>query len=127
MIMDITKAIDIIEKWEFFYGQRAGRELWADKPTNVQNQDIEDFNRDLKVFKQMVVDMQELYQYRQIGTLDECKTAREKQKPKKPITYKGTNREDCPVCGNTVRGIKKPFGDYCSKCGQAIDWGGSNG
>lgn len=38
---------DILNKWEFFLGQRAGRELWGDKPESVQNKDIEDFNRDL--------------------------------------------------------------------------------
>lgn len=49
-------------------------------------------------------------------------SALSKQIPKKPITYKGTNRADCPLCGATVRGIKEPFGDWCSKCGQALDW-----
>ena len=48
--------------------------------------------------------------------------AREKQIAKKPITYLGTNRADCPICLNTVRGIDKPFGDYCSKCGCRLDW-----
>lgn len=47
----------------------------------------------------------------------------ERMIPKKPITHKDTNRADCPVCGATVRGIKEPFGDWCSKCGQALDWG----
>ncbi len=46
----------------------------------------------------------------------------QKQIPKKPITHKDTNRADCPVCGATVRGIKEPFGDWCSKCGQKLDW-----
>lgn len=50
-------------------------------------------------------------------------SALEKQIPKKPITYKGTNRADCPTCGAVVRGIDKPFGDWCAKCGRAIDWG----
>ena len=33
----ITKeqAIDILEKFDFFQGQRAGRELWSDKPKDV--------------------------------------------------------------------------------------------
>lgn len=35
-MMKIDRAIDILDKWEFFYGQRAGRELWAGKPTEVQ-------------------------------------------------------------------------------------------
>lgn len=31
-------------------------------------------------------------------------------------------RADCPVCGETVRGIDKPYGKYCSGCGQKLDW-----
>ena len=43
----ITKeqAIDILEKFDFFQGQRAGRELWSDKPKDVQDKDIADFSR----------------------------------------------------------------------------------
>ncbi len=52
----------------------------------------------------------------------ELREAKEKQKAKKPVTYPDTNRADCPICGSTVRGIGKPFGNYCSNCGQAIDW-----
>lgn len=48
--------------------------------------------------------------------------AREKQTAKKPMTYERTNRADCPVCGATVRGINKPFGGWCSYCGQKLDW-----
>ena len=36
---DIGKVIDGLERLQFF-NQRAGRELWADKPTEVQEQDI---------------------------------------------------------------------------------------
>ena len=43
--------IDILEKWSFFFGQRAGRELWGDKPKEVQDQDIADFNRDMKIVR----------------------------------------------------------------------------
>jgi hypothetical protein len=46
----------------------------------------------------------------------------ERQIPKKPITYPGTNRADCPVCMKTVRGIGKPFGKYCAGCGQRLKW-----
>lgn len=44
----ITKeqAIDIINKFEFFQGQRAGRELWTSKAKEVQDQDITNFNSD---------------------------------------------------------------------------------
>ena len=47
-IPDITRqANDILEKLSFFYGQRAGRELWNDKPRKVQDEDIASFNRDM--------------------------------------------------------------------------------
>lgn len=47
-IPDITKqANDILEKLSFFYGQRAGRELWSDKPREIQDEDIASFNRDI--------------------------------------------------------------------------------
>lgn len=44
---NIDRCLEILSKWEFFQGQRAGRELWSDKPREVQDEDIEDFNRDL--------------------------------------------------------------------------------
>lgn len=45
------KVFDILAKWEFFFGQRAGRELWGDKPKEVQDQDIADFNRDIEIVR----------------------------------------------------------------------------
>ena len=43
----ITKeqAIDIVEKFEFFQGQRAGRELWADKEYSAQEVDLVNFRQ----------------------------------------------------------------------------------
>ena len=44
----ITKeqAIDIVNKFDFFYGNRAGRELWLIKPTDVQDTDVKNFSDD---------------------------------------------------------------------------------
>lgn len=44
----LEEILDILKKWDFFYGQRAGRELWADKPREIQDIDIENFRRDLE-------------------------------------------------------------------------------
>lgn len=44
---DLKEILDILEKWDFFYGQRSGRELWNDKPREIQDKDIMDFKRDL--------------------------------------------------------------------------------
>lgn len=71
--------------------------------------------------------LEEIQQYQAIGTVEECREARGRKKARKPVTYQGTNRADCPVCGNTVRGIGKPFGNYCSRCGQKLDWRILNG
>lgn len=48
------EVLEILSKWDFFYGQRAGRELWADKPRDVQDQDIADFNRDMETITNWV-------------------------------------------------------------------------
>ena len=52
----ITKeqAIDILERFDFFQGQRAGRELWNDKPKDVQDKDIADFSRDCRLLIEYV-------------------------------------------------------------------------
>lgn len=43
------QAIEIVEKFKFFQGQRAGRELWAEKPKAVQDEDIENFEKDCEL------------------------------------------------------------------------------
>jgi hypothetical protein len=48
---DIIKAFDILDKFEFFGGQRAGRELWFNKPADIQEKDIGGFNRDIDFLK----------------------------------------------------------------------------
>ena len=48
------KAIDILERFDFFQGQRAGRELWNDKPKEVQDKDIDDFSRDCRLLIEYV-------------------------------------------------------------------------
>lgn len=53
----------------------------------------------------------------------EIRYLKERDTAKRPIAYSGTNRADCPICGATVRGIGKPFGEFCGKCGQRLDWG----
>lgn len=57
-ISDIAKqANDILEKLSFFYGQRAGRELWNDKPRKVQDEDIASFNRDIDFLRTIINDL----------------------------------------------------------------------
>ena len=62
--------------------------------------------------------LKEVQQYREIGTVEECREAVEKQKPKKPVLRNdnGKLRKSCPVCGCFF----SPLSRSCPKCGQAI-------
>ena len=67
--------------------------------------------------------LEELKQYRAIGTPEECRAAVEKQKAKKPIH---NDKCTCPSCGTHNEVIKKRrntvYSDivYCWHCGQAV-------
>ncbi len=67
-------------------------------------------------------DIEELEQYRAIGTEEECRKAMEKQKAKKPIN--DTAFGICPNCHNEFNSelINEYDMKYCIYCGQAIDW-----
>ncbi len=67
--------------------------------------------------------LEEIRQYRAIGTVEECREAMEKRSGKKPVKDK-YNHDCCPNCGWIV--YKDEYGGrylpYCENCGQAIDW-----
>ena len=50
------KVFDILNKFEFFQGQRAGRELWNNKPKEVQDKDISDFIKDINYIRSYLQD-----------------------------------------------------------------------
>lgn len=64
-----------------------------------------------------------LAEYESIGTPEECRAAREKQIPKRPI-YAGFLRGGywCLYCNEIVRRSDC----YCSNCGQKLDWRNDN-
>ena len=81
----------------------------------------------------------ELQQYRSIGTVQECREAREKQKEKKPKhsgcydnervwhEWNGIDGKPYELCSNCGTNLccempydKKP--KYCNECGQKLDW-----
>ena len=72
--------------------------------------------------------LEEVEQYRAIGTLEECRAAAEKQKAKKPIIeYEQTHdcvteiEWKCPVCGTNYIELA-PCGEWCRYCGTKLDW-----
>ena len=73
--------------------------------------------------------LEEVQQYRQIGTVEECRAAVEKQTAKKP-DYEGDGYSDgqlvydtwiCHSCGKHYE-VDYDRYDYCPNCGQKIDW-----
>ena len=92
-----------------------------------------DVNEALEIAKQA---LKEVQQYREIGTVEECREAVDKQKPKSPkdelkinpvIDCNGAYVDAdttvyllCPNCGEMV-GIDENVDKFCRECGQAID------
>lgn len=99
----IVKLIDGLEMLSFF-NQRAGRELWNDKSTDLQNVDIDNADKYLTAAIKIL----------------------EKQVPKKIELFNG--QCSCPNCkklfGN-YNDLKDSVGWdmlYCKYCGQKLDW-----
>lgn len=78
--------------------------------------------------KRLLEMMEKHKQYCQIGTVEECREAVEKQKAKKP-DYEGDGYSDgqlvydtwiCPSCGQHYEVDYDDY-DYCPECGQHID------
>ena len=59
--------------------------------------------------------LEEIQQYKAIGTIEEFKALKEKNTPKK-VAYQGEH-EKCPNCGSF-----HVFGKHCTECGQAVDY-----
>lgn len=80
--------------------------------------------------------LEEVQQYRQIGTVEECREAVEKQTAKKVTSFdyhNGTVNYGCPICKRKI--ISKidgewcggTFNEYCDRCGQKLDWSDGDG
>lgn len=77
-----------------------------------------------EIARTAITALEEIQQYREIGTVEECREAVEKQKPKKPHrNYKKFSGLWCK-CGWYL-GQKQCLDiKYCPNCGQKIDFGG---
>ena len=83
---------------------------------------------DYKANEMAIQALEEIQQYRAIGTVEECGAAVEKQKAKKPQKtesegYRYTDTYRCPNCGGNFSGTG--IANYCYHCGQKIDWEGA--
>ncbi len=117
---------------------------------DMSDKELEDFCKFSDALTLSISSLEEIQQYRTIGTVEECREARERQKGKKPILcmnevggmfidyadghgeYKTqtNNWFRCPCCNEVVGQriiVHKRIHDqrkkkFCEKCGQAISW-----
>ena len=91
-----------------------------------------------EIYKMAISALKEIQQYRKIGTVEECREAVEKQKPKKPHRnykkfsglwckcgwYLGQKQcldiKYCPKCGKL---LDSSFRSFCANCGQRLEDG----
>lgn len=83
---------------------------------------IEDVPEYAEALRTAVSALKEIQQYRKIGTVEECREARGKQRPKKPETTEWDfDYYKCPVCGEYIWATDNINSHkYCLNCGQKI-------
>ena len=75
-------------------------------------------NRKIDAFILAIDALEKIQQYREIGTLEECRVSMEKQKPHK--WERGIENDvRCPFCGTMT--TKTYEHKYCSFCGQRLE------
>lgn len=104
---DREKVIDGLERLRFF-NQRAGRELWSDKPHDVQEEDIA--NADA-VYADALALLKEQEGIVPFIDIDEAKCP--------DCKVKLTRQE---LIGDDV--LFEDFFDYCPHCGKPVLWEG---
>ena len=58
-MIDKIQALEIIDKRDFF-NDRAGRELWNDKPKEIQDEDIKNAHEEYEQLKEYVLNQQKV-------------------------------------------------------------------
>ena len=89
---------------------------------------LKDYTERKETFDIAISALKEIQQYREIGTVEECREAVEKQKAKNPVKDK-YHHNCCPNCGWIVSGeggYGEEFCPHCENCGQAIRWVNEN-
>ena len=94
---------------------------------------LKDYTERKEAFDVAISALKEIQQYREIGTVEECREAAEKQTPKKCIkdSCPDHTHYKCPSCGKIqkTKYDDSTFGcilNNCSNCGQAIRWVNEN-
>ena len=68
--------------------------------------------------------LEEVQQYREIGTVEECRAAVEKQTAAKPRGGEDADGNDYAICRecSAILSDGEWFAQYCPDCGEKVDW-----
>lgn len=82
----------------------------------------------VQAFETAILALEEIQQYRALGTVEELREAREKQRIKEPLIQRVSKGiiYKCPCCkkifAETYKNFKRGYiPKYCETCGQSID------
>lgn len=93
--------------------------------------DIEQCKINNQAISMAITALKGINQYRAIGTVEECREAKERGSGKKPVMkpfYEDMKEEYlcCPTCGDILTDRipmdNKYFYFHCLNCGQKLDW-----
>lgn len=103
--------------------------MYLETGENIDDEIIKESEKNIVILKVAIAALEEIQQYRAIGTVEECRKAVEKQRAKKP-NLEGDGYADgymvydtwiCPCCGISYEVDYDDY-KYCPDCGQHIDW-----
>ena len=77
------------------------------------------FGEQKEAFQMAINALEEIQQYKALGTVEELRLAKEKQTPKKPIFTEDKQFALCPCCD--MKGLIDKQ-KYCDNCGKKLDW-----
>ena len=118
--MTENEAISVLEKFQLQVEHSIAEEECCEYDNSEK--DLQEDKSFLDAFETAILSLKEIQQYRKIGTVEECRGAVEKQKPKKPKEL--DTEYEYFICGNCGGAIActDDFKShkYCLNCGQAI-------
>lgn len=105
----------------------------TENKTKLIMEEIKDLDDTMYAYSESYMDaldvaikaLEEIQEYRKIGTVEECREAVEKQKALEPDVEEelyGENKYFCPVCRKQQKNSLKNYakGCHCERCGQKL-------
>ena len=83
---------------------------------------------EIQGYEMAIQALEEVQQYRKIGTVEECRAAVEKQTAAKPLVGMDADGNDYAICRecSAILSDGEWFAQYCPDCGKKVDWSDEN-